>query len=78
MAWRTTAAQHNLIVLIDLALPFGEVFETLRETARPLLPFAVGVRYPQIEHPPDAEEAAQALHRAEEICQTVRTCLFGP
>lgn len=68
---------HNLIVLIDLAAAHNESITALRDEAEPLGRFAVEVRYPFIENPPDVDESRQALKRAERICQTVRSHLSG-
>lgn len=68
---------HNLIVLLDLATPYDRRLHTLREAARVLRPYAVDVRYPFADSPPDAEEAAEGLRHAGEVCETVRSCLSG-
>ena len=66
---------HDLGLLADLAAEHREALRALDDIARPLGRFAVEVRYPFIEDPPDREEAAQAVKRAGRICQRTRELL---
>ena len=60
---------HDLITLFDLIAPHDDRLEPLRESARPLSPLAVQVRYPFAEATVD--EARDALHQAEDITVAV-------
>lgn len=64
---------HDLITLLDLIAPHDDRLEPLRESARPLSPLAVQVRYPFAEATVD--EAREALKHAEDISETVMTLL---
>jgi len=61
---------HDLITLFDLIAPHDDSLEPLRESARPLSPLAVQVRYPFAEA--TVEEAREALGHAEDISAAVR------
>lgn len=63
---------HDLVELLDLIAAHGASFEALRTSARVLTPYAVLVRYPTLENPPDAQAAAEAVQHAERICRAVR------
>jgi len=66
---------HDLITLFDLIAPHDDCLEPLRESARPLSPLAVQVRYPFAEA--TAEEARKALGYAEDISRAVRGYLLA-
>ena len=61
---------HDLITLFDLTAPHDDSLEPLRESARPLSPLAVQVRYPFAEA--TVEEAREALGHAGDISAAVR------
>lgn len=63
---------HNLTALLELARAFDERLSDLREAASVLRPYAVDVRYPFVDNPPDEERAAEAVRHAETVCETVR------
>lgn len=65
---------HDLILLLDLVAEKNSSLEDLRETAEPLGPLAVQVRYPFQEA--TEAEARDALKRAETICSSVREQLL--
>lgn len=64
---------HDLITLFDLIAPHDDRLEPLRESARPLGPLAVQVRYPFADATVD--EAREALRLAEEISTAIRKLL---
>lgn len=66
---------HDLITLFDLIAPHDDRLEPLRESARPLSPLAVQVRYPFADA--TVEEAREALGHAEDISTVVQRHLPG-
>ena len=66
---------HDLITLFDLIAPHDDRLEPLRESARPLSPLAVQVRYPFADA--TVEEAREALGHAEDISTAVQQHLPG-
>lgn len=65
---------HDLITLFDLIKPHDDSLTPLRESARPLSPLAVQVRYPFAEA--TVEEAREALGYAENISAAIRERLL--
>lgn len=66
---------HSLTTLLDLCERHDPSLAELSTSAEMLNPFAVHVRYPLAEEPPDEAAATQALEHAERICQRVADML---
>jgi HEPN domain-containing protein len=58
---------HDLTVLIDLGRQFDKSLSALYDAAEMLNPFAVHIRYPFVEDPPDEDEAVDAVQSAAYI-----------
>lgn len=69
LVWRAVQFDkvHNLTYLLDLCASLEPRFNSLREQAESLTPYAVAIRYPG--EPPDIDraEAAEALQFAQMI-----------
>lgn len=66
---------HNLTVLIDLGCAHEKRLDAIYEAAEALNPFAVHVRYPFIENPPNEDDAAGAVAHAETIRNHIHALL---
>ncbi len=67
---------HDLSALLDLAIDHQAELESLRASARFLVPYAVEVRYPFAGDPTTAEEAQEALTHARTLCNYIRRSTF--
>lgn len=68
---------HDLEVLLDLAVLEVEGLQELSDDAVHLTRFAVAPRYPGDMEPVGADEAEEAVKRAEKVLSRVRTALGG-
>lgn len=66
---------HDLTALLSLCIRHDASMGSVLEMAALLKPFAVHIRYPGAEDPPDRSTAASALGAAEAICDAVRSRL---
>jgi hypothetical protein len=69
LAWqdRPFEKTHSLVALVGMCLEFDSDFDTLRNTATTLTPFAVTIRYPGDMPDISAKEAREALNLARQI-----------
>jgi HEPN domain-containing protein len=63
---------HDLLRLLDLALPLLSELEEYREQFSNMEVYAVSIRYPDVGFDPSREEAVEALTLAETIVVKVR------
>jgi HEPN domain-containing protein len=66
---------HNLSSLLELCLEFDERFESLRDAAEILTPYATEFRYPGEIIEPEEEDVKEALEMAETVLSFVHDLL---
>jgi len=69
LAWQDQPFEktHSLVALVGMCLEFDSDFDTLRNAATTLTPFAVTIRYPGDMPDISAKEAREALNLARQI-----------
>jgi HEPN domain-containing protein len=69
LAWQEQPFEktHSLVALVGMCLEFDSDFDSLRNAATTLTPFAVTIRYPGDMPDISAKEAREALHLARQI-----------
>ena len=63
---------HQLVSLLDIALPFIEELEVHREKLAAMTQYAVGIRYPDDWFEPSREEAKTAVQDADKILKIIK------
>ncbi len=64
---------HNLVYLLDLCIDIDKNFDSLKESAALLTPFAVLARYPGDNAQPTVEQAEEAYKAALSITGTIES-----
>lgn len=64
---------HDLIALLDLALPFAPAWNTLRPALNVLNPYTIEIRYPG--HTITQQNAEEAVPLCKTVCAAVRLSL---
>ena len=68
---------HDLLLLLEEVLPYWAAVETLRDDLALLMPYAVGVRYPDELFMPTREDAYEARQAAQDVLEWLRFHLEG-
>jgi HEPN domain-containing protein len=68
---------HDLLLLLEEVLPRCADAETLRDNLASLMPYAVGVRYPDEFFMPSHEDAREARQAAQNVLEWLRFHLEG-
>lgn len=68
---------HDLLLLLEEALPHCVQAEMLRDDLALLMPYAVGVRYPDEFFMPTHEDACEARQAAQEVLEWLRFHMEG-
>jgi HEPN domain-containing protein len=69
---------HDLLRLLDLALPFMPELDNDREGFADMETYAVDLRYPDLGFDPPRSDAVDALALAEETVTKIRTIVSNP
>ncbi len=68
---------HDLLLLLEEILPYCADAETLRDDLALLMPYAVGVRYPDELFMPTHGDACEARQAAQNVLEWLRSHLEG-
>lgn len=68
---------HDLLLLLEEVLPYCADAETLRDDLASLMPYAVGVRYPDQALVPTDEDAREARRGAQRVLEWLELHLEG-
>jgi HEPN domain-containing protein len=68
---------HDLLLLLEEILPYCADAETLRHDLALLMPYAVGVRYPDEMYTPTHEDAREARQAAQDVLEWLKFHLEG-
>ena len=68
---------HDLLLLLEEILPQCEDAERLRDDLALLMPYAVGVRYPDELFMPSRKDACEAREAAQEVLEWLKLHLEG-
>jgi HEPN domain-containing protein len=68
---------HDLLLLLEEILPHGADAEMLRDDLALLMPYAVGVRYPDELFMPTPEDACEARQAAQDVWEWLKFHLEG-
>jgi len=68
---------HDLLLLLEEILPYCPDAETLRDDLASLMPYAVGVRYPDELFLPTHEDASEARQAAQDVLEWLKFHLEG-
>jgi HEPN domain-containing protein len=66
---------HDLLRVLDLALPIMPEMDGYREQFADMETYAVDIRYPDLGFDPSREEALEALALSEEVVAKIRSSL---
>jgi len=68
---------HDLLLLLEEILPYRADAEMLRDDLALLMPYAVGVRYPDELFAPTREDACEARKAAQDVLEWLKSHLEG-
>lgn len=68
---------HDLLLLLEEILPYCAEAETLRDDLALLMPYAVGVRYPDEFFMPTLDDAHEARRAAQDVLDWLKCHLEG-